>query len=113
MTPWMAAYQAPPSMGFSRQEYQSGLPLPSPRQLAIACQPIAGFRMVLISQIFLFRVISLIKDTVRPGKACLVIEFTEILQDERVPVPRRCEVVLVILTLNTRLGLPSPSSPVC
>ena len=29
-TPWTAAYQAPPSMGFSRQEYRSGVPLPSP-----------------------------------------------------------------------------------
>ena len=29
-TPWTAAYQAPPSMRFSRQEYWSGLPLPSP-----------------------------------------------------------------------------------
>ena len=29
-TPWAAAYQAPPSMGFSRQEYWSGMPLPSP-----------------------------------------------------------------------------------
>ena len=28
--PWTAAYQAPPSMGFSRQEYWSGVPLPSP-----------------------------------------------------------------------------------
>ena len=28
--PWTAAYQASPSMGFSRQEYWSGLPLPSP-----------------------------------------------------------------------------------
>jgi len=31
-TPWTAAYQAPPSMGFSRQEYWSGLPLPSPKR---------------------------------------------------------------------------------
>ena len=30
MTPWSAAYQAPPSMGFSRQEYWNELPLPSP-----------------------------------------------------------------------------------
>ena len=30
-TPWTAAYQAHPSMGFSRQEYWSGLPLPSPK----------------------------------------------------------------------------------
>ena len=29
-TSWTAAYQAPPSMGFSRQEYWSGVPLPSP-----------------------------------------------------------------------------------
>ena len=29
-TPWTAAYQAPSPMGFSRQEYWSGLPLPSP-----------------------------------------------------------------------------------
>ena len=29
-TPWSAPYQAPPSMGFSRQEYWSGVPLPSP-----------------------------------------------------------------------------------
>ena len=33
-TPWTAAYQAPPSMGFSRQEYWSGVPLPSPEKLA-------------------------------------------------------------------------------
>ena len=29
LTPWTIAYQAPPSMGFSRQEYWSGLPFPS------------------------------------------------------------------------------------
>ena len=29
-TPWTAAYQAPPSMGFSRQKHWSGVPLPSP-----------------------------------------------------------------------------------
>ena len=29
VTPWTAAFQAPPSMGFSRQEYWSGVPLPS------------------------------------------------------------------------------------
>ena len=29
-TPWTAAFQAPPSMGFSRREYWSGVPLPSP-----------------------------------------------------------------------------------
>ena len=33
-TPWTVAYQAPPSMGFSRQEYWSGVPLPSPEIIA-------------------------------------------------------------------------------
>ena len=33
VTPWTVAYQPPPSMGFSRQEYWSGLPFPSPGDL--------------------------------------------------------------------------------
>ena len=32
-TPWTVAQQAPPFMGFSRQEYWSGLPFPSPGDL--------------------------------------------------------------------------------
>ena len=32
-TPWTAAFQAPPSMGFFRQQYWSGLPFPSPGDL--------------------------------------------------------------------------------
>ena len=32
-TPWTVAYQAPPSMGFSRQEYWSGLPFSTPGDL--------------------------------------------------------------------------------
>ena len=34
VTPWTVAYQASLSMGFSRQEYRSGLPLPSPGDLS-------------------------------------------------------------------------------
>ena len=44
-TPWTAAHQAPPSMGFSRQEYWSGLPLPSPWSsltLAVKCYHLAS-----------------------------------------------------------------------
>ena len=37
-TPWTIAYQAPPSMGFSRHEYWSGVPLPSPLQFNIVSQ---------------------------------------------------------------------------
>ena len=35
-TPWTAAYQALPPMGFSRQEYWSGVPLPSPNGILLS-----------------------------------------------------------------------------
>jgi len=35
-TPWTAAFQAPPSMGFSRQEYWNGVPLPYPNYHTVA-----------------------------------------------------------------------------
>ena len=38
VTPWAAAYQAPPSMGFSREEYWSGVPLPSPVSPLLPCK---------------------------------------------------------------------------
>ena len=34
-SPWTVAYQASPSMGFSRQEFCSGLPFPSPGDLPV------------------------------------------------------------------------------
>ena len=37
-TPWTSAHQAPPSMGFSRQEYWSGVPMPSPGEGGRAMQ---------------------------------------------------------------------------
>ena len=51
VTPWTAAYQAPPSMGFSSQEYWSGLPLPSPVGYVCCCW-----------------VASVVSDSVRPHK---------------------------------------------
>ena len=41
VTPRTAAHQAPPSMGFSRQEYWSGVPLPSLRRIHISSQNIS------------------------------------------------------------------------
>ena len=38
VTPWTAAYQAPLSMGFSRQEYWSGVPSPSPSPMLPRCK---------------------------------------------------------------------------
>ena len=37
-TPWTVAHQAPLSVGFSRQEYWSGLPFPSPKRLTKVCK---------------------------------------------------------------------------
>ena len=49
-TPWTAAYQAPPSMGFSRQEYWSGVPLPSPVEGLSACNSsLLSFQLFLLS----------------------------------------------------------------
>ena len=41
-SPWTAAYQVPPSMGFSRQEYWSWLPLPSPNRVANTRELVSG-----------------------------------------------------------------------
>ena len=43
-TPWTAAHQAPPSMGFSSQEYWSGVPLPLYAKLTL-CQAIIEFHL--------------------------------------------------------------------
>ena len=37
---WTVAYQAPPSMGFSRREYWSGVPLPSPERSLVGYNPL-------------------------------------------------------------------------
>ena len=43
VTPWTTAHQAPLSMGFSRQEYSSGLPRPPPGLLAFKAKCSGGF----------------------------------------------------------------------
>ena len=60
-TPWTAAYQAPPSMRFSRQEYWSGVPLPSPYQ-QLEC-PFLNFLFVPISK------------QLKTKNGCIVITF--------------------------------------
>ena len=51
-TPWTAAYQAPPSMGFSRQKYWSGVPLPSPYQIIQSVKVLLLFIIINITIIF-------------------------------------------------------------
>ena len=59
-TPWTAAHQAPLSMGFSRQEYWSGLPFPSPVDLPDSgIKPASLVSSALAGQFF---------TTVPPGK---------------------------------------------
>ena len=48
-TPWTAVYQDPPSMGFSRQEYWSGVPLPSPEIMSGRVQMWAQVWLWLVS----------------------------------------------------------------
>ena len=54
-TPWTEAYQVPPPMGFSRQDYWSGLPLPSPLFLYISLQMrVKSISLIRISFNFFF-----------------------------------------------------------
>ena len=58
-TPWTAAHQAPPSMGFSRQEYWSGVPLSSPSVtvslvLILRLQKRAFYHYVTLTKLFNF-----------------------------------------------------------
>ena len=53
-TPWTAAHQAPPSMGFSRQEYWSGVPLPSPSPKS--WQPLISFPVLWICLFWSFHI---------------------------------------------------------
>ena len=52
-TPWTAAHQAPPSMGFSRQEYWSGVPLPSPFLLLLGLNVYVIYFLVIIWKAFI------------------------------------------------------------
>ena len=54
-TPWTAAYQAPLSMGFSRQEYWSGVPLPS---LFLTAEENIVLSSQLYLDTFIFRILS-------------------------------------------------------
>ena len=53
-TPWTVAYQAPPSMGFSRQEYWSGVPLPSPVGCLVRTLKFLVLNIKIISPLFSF-----------------------------------------------------------
>ena len=46
-TPWTVAHQAPPSMGFSGQEYWSGLPFPSPGEGNEGANKLTGAKYIL------------------------------------------------------------------
>ena len=54
VTPWTVAYQAPLSMGFSRQEYWSGLPFPSVSLLLFCKYVLVIFKIPHISDIIWF-----------------------------------------------------------
>ena len=64
-TPWTATYQAPPPMGFARQEYWSGVPLPSPSASTRSILfltfivPIFAWNVPLVFLIFLKRFLSM------------------------------------------------------
>ena len=60
-TPWTAAHQAPPSMGFSRQEYWSGVPLPSPNNCVSRFYFLLNLYLVRLLHFYLMRKAYLLK----------------------------------------------------
>src|SRR5574337_1093576 len=56
-TPWTAAYQAPLSMGFSRREYWSGVPLPSPSPRICALYVVRTQHCVIHNHRFHFKIL--------------------------------------------------------
>ena len=69
--PWTAAYQAPPSMGFSRQKYWSGVPLPS--SIALTRQTFVGKVMSL-----LFSMLSRLVIAFLLRSKCLLISWLQL-----------------------------------
>ena len=61
MTPWTSVYQAPPSMGFPRQEYWSGVPLPSPWDIS------SGYLIHKYLEWGVLVIILKVKDEAEPG----------------------------------------------
>ena len=72
-TPWSVAHQAPPSLGFSRQEYWSGMPSPSPgKTIALTRQTFVGKVMSV-----LFNMLSILVITFLPGSKRLLISWLQ------------------------------------
>ena len=89
VTPWTAAFQAPPSMGFSRQESWSGVPLPSPQNAVLGCN-LKNDRMISVrfqGKPFNITVIQVYALTSNTEEAEL---FYEDLQDLLELTPQKC-----------------------
>ena len=72
MTPWTVAHQAPLPMGFSRQEYWSGLLFPPPGDLPnSSIQPKSSAFPALVGRVF---------NTETPGKSSTSIQFSSVAQ---------------------------------
>ena len=69
-TPWTVAYQAPPSMGVSRQEYWSGLPFLSLEWVAIAFSGGSASQLLFSAMMFLLVALTLRKE--RAGTSLMV-----------------------------------------
>ena len=102
-TPWTAAHQAPPSMGFSRQEYWSGLPLPSPCYALGVCNCFLLFK----SEFFFFlRFVHLLFVFILAvlGLYCHALAFSSC-GEQRLPFIEVCRFFIVVACLVAEHGL--------
>ena len=78
-TLWTVSYQAPPTMGFSRQEYWSGVPLPSPHPYMTTGKTIALTRRTFVGKVMslLFNMLFKLVIAVLPRSKHLLISWLQ------------------------------------
>ena len=89
-TPWTAAYQAPPSMGFSRQQYWSGVPLPSPSPpssywIFLCKRSMCVWRH--LSSLSGYKLLCIFRPSDLQGRLCLFICLLDLSISEETPRP--------------------------
>ena len=102
VTPWTAAYQAPPSMGFSRQEYWSGVPVPSPLTYMRRAQTVTCADRVVDQRPFSFLSLIFFLAPINPESRYFALSPVLSLINMALLVPRRLRILGQCLSSSNR-----------
>ena len=117
-TPWTAANQAPPSMGFSRQEYWSGVPLPSPKSCVSVHNVFILLRMSSGEFIECWFEVVYLETFVNPRSRSFLLEIHATISNNDVPKATNmlyalclllCPVILAVNSIYITLKMDFPS----